>query len=179
MRVVLAVLVGLLGLVAVFSGLSGMALGPSDVVYPTFALDSNFRFLSAFLTGAGVILLWSLWRLAQAGRELRIVCALVFVGGCARLLSLTTAGRPDAAYALLHRRRDRAAAHHRRAAGPPGPGHARGQDGARPRRRLTMVTQILTGRCPGAPAHLGARRTLWLLRGRQLPARHRSSPADR
>lgn len=100
MRVVLAVLVGLLGLVAVFSGLSGMALGPSDVVYPTFALDSNFRFLSAFLTGAGVILLWSLWRLAQAGRELRIVCALVFVGGCARLLSLTTAGRPDAAYAF-------------------------------------------------------------------------------
>jgi hypothetical protein len=100
MRVVLAVLVGLLGLVAVFSGISGMVLGPSDVADPTFALDSNFRFLSAFLTGAGVILLWSLWRLPQSGVALRIICALVFVGGCARLLSLATAGRPDAAYAF-------------------------------------------------------------------------------
>jgi hypothetical protein len=98
MRVVLAVLVGALGLVALASGISGMVLGPSDVADPSFALDSNFRFLSAFLTGAGVVLLWSLRRLDRATVELRIVSALVFVGGCARLLSLATAGRPDTAY---------------------------------------------------------------------------------
>ena len=98
MRVVLAVLAGVLGLFAAFSGVSGMVLGLSDVAEPTFALDSNFRFLSAFLTGAGVVLLWSLFRLDRATTELRIVSALVFVGGCARLLSLTTAGRPEGAY---------------------------------------------------------------------------------
>ena len=98
MRVVLAVLVGALGLVAVVSGISGMVLGPREVTDPSFALDSNFRFLSAFLTGAGVILLWSLTRLERATVELRFVSALVFVGGLARLLSLATAGRPDAAY---------------------------------------------------------------------------------
>jgi hypothetical protein len=98
MRVVLAVLVGALGLVAVVSGISGMVLGPREVTDPSFALDSNFRFLSAFLTGAGAILLWSLTRLDRATVELRIVSALVFVGGLARLLAMTTAGRPDTAY---------------------------------------------------------------------------------
>jgi hypothetical protein len=98
MRVVLAVLVGALGLVAVVSGIGGMVLGPSDVADPSFALDSNFRFLSTFLAGAGVILVWSLTRLDRATVELRIVSTLVFLGGCARLLALTTAGRPDAAY---------------------------------------------------------------------------------
>jgi hypothetical protein len=97
-RVVLVVLVGALGLVALASGISGMVLGPSDVVDPSFALDSNFRFLSAFLTGAGLVLLWSLTRLNRARVELRFVCALVFAGGCARLLSLATAGQPSAAY---------------------------------------------------------------------------------
>jgi hypothetical protein len=98
MRVVLAVLVGALGLVLVASGISGMVRGPAGVTDATFALDSNVRFMSAFLVGAGAILLWSLPRLHRATVELRIVSALVFLGGMARLLSLTTAGRPDAAY---------------------------------------------------------------------------------
>jgi hypothetical protein len=96
--IVLAVLVGALGLVALGSGVNGVVFGARDVAEPTFAHDSNFRFLSVFLVGAGLVLLWSLTRLAQAGTELRIVSALVFLGGCARLLSLTTAGRPNAAY---------------------------------------------------------------------------------
>jgi hypothetical protein len=100
-KVVLAVLVGVLGLVAVTSGVSGMLFGPSDAVDPSFALDSNFRFLSAFLAGAGGILLWSLVRLGRATTELRIISALVFLGGCARLASLATAGRPDAAYTFF------------------------------------------------------------------------------
>jgi hypothetical protein len=98
MRVILAILIGALGLVALFSGISGMVLGPSDVAEPSFELDSNFRFLSAFLTGAGVILLYSLSRLDRAATELRVISALVFLGGCARLLALTTGERPDAAY---------------------------------------------------------------------------------
>jgi hypothetical protein len=98
MRVVLAVLVGALGLVAVVSGIGGMVLGPSDVADPSFALDSNFRFLSTFLAGAGVILFWSLTRLDRASAELRFVSALVFLGGCARLLALTGGATPDAAY---------------------------------------------------------------------------------
>jgi hypothetical protein len=98
MKIVLAVLVGALGLVALVSGLSGAVLGARDVAEPTFAHDSNFRFLSVFLAGAGLILLWSLTRLAEAGTELRIISAMVFLGGCARLLSLTAAGRPSVAY---------------------------------------------------------------------------------
>jgi hypothetical protein len=100
-KVVLVVLIGALGLVAVASGVSGMLFGPSDVVDPSFALDSNFRFLSAFLAGAGGILLWSLVRLDKAGPALRIISALVFLGGCARLGSLASVGRPDAAYAAF------------------------------------------------------------------------------
>ena len=98
MKIILAVLVGLLALVALGSGLSGALLGARDITDPTFAHDSNYRFLSVFLAGAGAVLVWSLWRLPEAGTEIRVVAALVFLGGLARLLSLATAGRPSAMY---------------------------------------------------------------------------------
>ena len=97
-RVVLFALVGALGLVLFFGGLSGTVLGAREVPDATFAHDSNYRFVSVFLVGAGAILLWSLTRLAAAGTELRIIGVLVFVGGCARLLSLITSGRPTGMY---------------------------------------------------------------------------------
>jgi hypothetical protein len=98
-RVVVQILVGLLGLTGVVSGIGGAVIGPADATEPvTFELDSNFRFLSALLLVAGVVLLWCLPRIERATVPLRIVCAAVFLGGASRILSLTTAGRPSALY---------------------------------------------------------------------------------
>jgi hypothetical protein len=88
-----------LGLIGVYSGASGALLGPRDATEPvTFALDSNFRFLSVLLLAAGVVLFWCLPRVERTTVPLRVVSAAIFAGGCARLLSFATAGDPDALY---------------------------------------------------------------------------------
>jgi hypothetical protein len=81
---------------------SGAVLGAQDATPPvTFALDSNFRFLSVFLVGASVVLLWCLPRVERAKVPLRVVCAMVFLGGCTRLLSIAAVGSPDALFAAV------------------------------------------------------------------------------
>lgn len=90
-------LIAVLAIVAVVSGMDGIVRGPR-AQSPDVAVDSNFRFLSAFLLAGGLILAWSLFRFDQAAVPLRIVCATVFIGGFARLLSIPAVGKPDGAY---------------------------------------------------------------------------------
>ncbi|MGH3713336.1 MAG: DUF4345 domain-containing protein [Micromonosporaceae bacterium] len=100
----LQTLVVLLGTVAVvFGGLSvvtgaGYVWQAGDV---SASVDSEFRFYAAWYVGAGVILLSTVRRLESAGSAIRLVCAVLWLGACGRLLSLVTVGPPDRLYLIL------------------------------------------------------------------------------
>jgi len=85
-----------MGFVPVTAGLAGVLRGAAGARPPvTVSLDSDFRFLSMLLLGAGLVLYWSIPRVERATGPLRPVCALVFLGGCARLLSVALIGSPS------------------------------------------------------------------------------------
>lgn len=78
--------------------LAGVVLGPALLASssPDIATaDSHVRYLSGLLLVLGLVA-WSLLpRMETAGAALRILTAIVFVGGFARLLSLMLAGFPS------------------------------------------------------------------------------------
>jgi len=99
----LQVVVAVLATTPVLTGLAGAILGPDflglDPPWPA-DLDSHFRFLSGILLAIG--LLW--WSCVpgiegKTGR-FRLLAALTFAGGLARLLSLVIAGAPSTGHLL-------------------------------------------------------------------------------
>jgi hypothetical protein len=96
-RMVAYGLIAALAAVAIGSGIGGMIGGPSGPAGDA-AVESNYRFLSAFLLAAGVVLAWCLFRFRTATVPLRVVCATVLAGGIARLFAIPDTGAPDAAY---------------------------------------------------------------------------------
>jgi hypothetical protein len=91
----LQVLIGVMGLVPVTGGLAGMLRGAVGARPPvSVALDSDVRFLSTLLLGAGLVLYWCIPRVERRTLPLRAVCAIVMLGGCARLLSIAVIGPP-------------------------------------------------------------------------------------
>ncbi|KRC61434.1 hypothetical protein ASE14_11215 [Agromyces sp. Root81] len=95
-RALSAVLV-VLGSVAVASGLSGIILGPAFVpggAPTTASVDSEYRFTNVFWLAAGLALWWSVLRLRARRTVTRIVLAIAFFGGFARLVSVIAAGWP-------------------------------------------------------------------------------------
>src|SRR3546814_8541218 len=78
-----------MGLMSVVRGpavLSGVA-GPAPV-----DLDSHFRYLSGLLFGIGLMFAACIPAIEKPGALLRILGALVIVGGLARLVSLVAVG---------------------------------------------------------------------------------------
>jgi hypothetical protein len=73
-------------------------LGPDflrlDPPWPT-DLDSHFRFLSGVFAAIGVGFYSTVPSIERKGRRFRLLCALIFAGGLARLLSLGIAGAPS------------------------------------------------------------------------------------
>ena len=59
-------------------------------------LDSQVRYLSGLLLGIGLAFWSFIPRMTQVTREVRLLTALVVLGGLARLLSLILAGVPSA-----------------------------------------------------------------------------------
>lgn len=93
----LLVILAALGAVAVFSGVTGILLGPGFAPGGTevaATVDSNFRFAYVFWLAAGLILWWTLRRPRERARETRLVLALAFGGGIARLVSIFAVGWP-------------------------------------------------------------------------------------
>ena len=93
----LQVVLAFLGTVAVFSGLSGMVAGP--VVLPgagpvDATVDSEFRFVNAFWSVAGVLVWWAVPRIERATTVLRMTLGAAFVGGLARLIAVAVSGWP-------------------------------------------------------------------------------------
>ena len=93
----LRIVLGLLGLVPIFIGLTGMVSGLERLVPGCeFSSDSDgqYRYLSAIYLGFGVLILWIQSRLASQVPLFRILLAMVFVAGVARALPLLTLGLP-------------------------------------------------------------------------------------
>src|SRR5687768_2996262 len=93
-----------LALVPIATGLASV-VGGSGII-PTAGevspnVESELRFFSVWWVGLGLYL-WSLApRIDVRGRELRIVCALLFAGGLARLWAIADVGRPDDRFVVL------------------------------------------------------------------------------
>ncbi len=97
----LQIVVAVLALIPTLSGAAGVLLGPDflqlDPPWPA-DLDSHFRFLAGVFLAVGIGFYTTIPRIdAKAGR-FRLLAALVFAGGLARLLSLFIAGPPSAGH---------------------------------------------------------------------------------
>lgn len=91
--------VAILALVPVGAGLGGVLLGPafSDGIPGGIDADSHFRYLSGLLLAIGLGFWSTIPRIEQHAARFRLLTALVFVGGLARLLSLVQWGPPGGA----------------------------------------------------------------------------------
>ena len=93
----LRIILGVLGLVPIFIGVTGMFSGLERLVSGCeFSPDSDgqYRYLSAIYLGFGVLILWIQSRLASQVPLFRILMAMVFVAGVARALPFLTLGFP-------------------------------------------------------------------------------------
>lgn len=99
----LQAVVALLALVPTSTGLAGIVLGPDflrlDPPWPA-DLDSHFRFLSGVFLGVGLGFYSCIPAIERKGPRFRLLAALVFSGGLARLLSLAMAGAPSAGHLI-------------------------------------------------------------------------------
>ncbi len=90
----IAVAIG--GIVPVFAGLAGIILGPSltGESTPPADLDSHFRYLSGLLLGIGLAFWSTIPGIERNGKVFRLLTAIVFLGGLARLYGVFTEGLP-------------------------------------------------------------------------------------
>lgn len=94
----LQIAVAVAALVPITAGLAGILGGPT-VFGPDargVTLDSHVRYLSGLLLGIGLAFWSFIPRMTQVTREVRLLTALVVLGGLARLLSLVLFGMPSA-----------------------------------------------------------------------------------
>jgi hypothetical protein len=83
--------------VPISAGLSGALLGPAFTGSETnLATDSHLRYLSGLLLGIGVAFWAMLPHIERRQGPFRLLTAIVFAGGLARLFGLAVAGVPPA-----------------------------------------------------------------------------------
>ena len=93
--------VAVLALIPLLSGLGGIVLGPRLFgVQPPWPadLDSHLRFLSGVFLAVGIGFCSCVPSIETKTGSFRLLAALVFCGGLARLFSLIVAGAPSAGY---------------------------------------------------------------------------------
>ena len=90
----IAVAVG--GIVPVSAGLAGIILGASlaGESHAAADLDSHFRYLSGLLLGIGLAFWSTIPGIERNGRIFRLLTAIVFIGGLARLYGVLIEGLP-------------------------------------------------------------------------------------
>lgn len=94
----------LFGAVALVFGTLSALLG--DAIVPDTGsvspnIDSELRFFSVWYAAAGLIALRASRRVASEGRVIRGVFAVLFLGGCARLIGLIAVGTPHPVFVTL------------------------------------------------------------------------------
>jgi hypothetical protein len=92
----LQVCVAIGALVPISAGLAGVLLGPRFVeAAVNVSADSHFRYLSGLLLAIGLAYWSTIPAIKAKTLEVRLLTALVFVGGLGRLLGLVTVGIPS------------------------------------------------------------------------------------
>ncbi len=92
----IAVTIG--GFVPVGAGLGGALCGAKFLdVAITVSNDSHVRYLSGLLLGIGIAFWISIPRIERYAERFRLLGAIVFLGGCMRLLAFLDAGTPGPA----------------------------------------------------------------------------------
>lgn len=84
-------------LVPLLAGGAGVLTGPSEIRGGAGApidVDSHFRYLSGLLLGIGLAFLSCVPRIETHAARLRLLAAIVVIGGLGRALSLATQGLP-------------------------------------------------------------------------------------
>jgi hypothetical protein len=96
-RRLLQIAVAVAGLVPVGAGLGGALLGLAFVAPATHdvSLDSHFRYLSGLLLAIGLVFWAAVPVIEQRTLQFRLLTAIVFVGGLARLVGIARAGWPS------------------------------------------------------------------------------------
>jgi len=96
MKRALQVAVAIGGIVPVSAGLAGIALGPglAGAVAASTDLDSHFRYLSGLLFGIGLAFWSTIPGIERNGAAFRLLTAIVFIGGLARLSDVFIHGLP-------------------------------------------------------------------------------------
>ena len=94
----LQIVVGVLAATPVGVGLAGIVLGPAflglKASWPA-DLDSHFRFLSGVFLAVGISWYSCIPDIGARTGRFRLLAAMTFAGGLARLLSLSMAGAPS------------------------------------------------------------------------------------
>jgi len=92
----LQITVAVLGLVPLSAGLTGVILGPAAFAGPADLTDLNrhFRSISGIFLAVGIAFYTTIPNIQIKTDRFRLLTALVFVGGLARLLSLALDGAP-------------------------------------------------------------------------------------
>jgi hypothetical protein len=87
------------GLAPVGAGLAGVLLGPAMAgrALPDASLDSHFSYLSGVLMAVGLAFWWTIPAIERRGVPVRLLTALVVLGGLGRLVSLWRVGPPGGA----------------------------------------------------------------------------------
>jgi hypothetical protein len=100
-RRALQIAVAIASLVPISAGAAGVLLGPAMVEIATpAAADSHFRYLSGLLLGIGLAFVTTIPRIEAHTARVRVLAAIVVVGGLARLFSFLVRGYPDKPMAL-------------------------------------------------------------------------------
>jgi hypothetical protein len=95
--VALQVAIAVLALVPIGAGLAGAILGPAIVgAAAEVSADSYFRYLSGLLLAIGLLFWSTIPQIERRAPRVRILTAIVFVGGLARLGGVIAVGPPSA-----------------------------------------------------------------------------------
>ena len=85
------------GLVPVTAGLAGVVLGAAGLgLTGDLSTDSHVRYLSGLLLGIGLAFWMSIPRIETHTGRIRLLTAIVVIGGLARLLAFRDPGTPSA-----------------------------------------------------------------------------------
>jgi hypothetical protein len=96
-RRALQITIAVASLVPLCAGAAGIVLGPAMVdagAVPTGA-DSHFRYLSGLLLGIGIGFVTTIPRIERRTARVRVLAAIVVIGGLGRLWSLIALGPPN------------------------------------------------------------------------------------
>ncbi len=98
MKLGLQITLGILSLIPLFFGVTGLMWGtsqfmPADEIIP--ALDNQFRYWAGFYFVLAFLLWWAIPNIERHTTLLRIVCLALVIGGLGRLVSHLTVGAGD------------------------------------------------------------------------------------